>query len=246
MREAARLLRQSLGAYSTAFFAAYGAVWTLVYIYLRWTTTRYRFTGDGETDPAALWHSMDWSSKAGVLVCFVLFNWLPLFLTARAAVKITRDEREPDKRSTAGIFEDMFHYVPAALLYSVVIGIPVFIGNQFLFFPGLLLASWLAFSVPAGVVENLAPMAAIRRGTSLVGQVYGEVFGAVSLCALTAGVLLLLEIVIINAFPSLFLLRTFLVWLGLALWLPVLLGSITLTLLFYEARERAIPVTRCG
>jgi hypothetical protein len=61
----------------------------------------------------------------------------------------------------------MLWFIPAAIFYCMVIGIPSYIGGCLLVLPGFLIASGCAFTIPAGIDCQIGPVAALGRGGPL-------------------------------------------------------------------------------
>jgi hypothetical protein len=135
----------------------------------------------------------------------------------------------------------MAAFVPAALVYSVLIGLPSMIGSSMLYLPGLCILSLFTQVIPAGVIESKGAFAALNRGLSLGTKVFGRSL----LLVVGSAVLLLLAVmfraVLLDRFVSGS--TTLVLAFRYALmYMPALvlliLANICFTLLFVEARDK--------
>jgi hypothetical protein len=114
--------------------------------------------------------------------------WTPILMAARGTCKIAASLLTNQPVSVGATLADMAGFVPAALVYSVVFGLPSMIGSSLFFLPGFLIVSVFTLVIPAGVFESKGILAALKRGTSLVDKVYGKslllVFGSAALIVL--------------------------------------------------------------
>ena len=74
------------------------------------------------------------------------------------------------------IVGDMLRFLPSALVYALIIGLPVMLGFSCFFVPSLLIASLFTLIVPIGVNEAVGIISAVRRNFSLIGKVFGGSF----------------------------------------------------------------------
>jgi hypothetical protein len=130
-----------------------------------------------EQDPMTLWQSMDWGSKLLIILAEVALITVPAYVAARGICRLALEQQKNVSVSLGAVLSDMLSFLPVALLYFLVLGIVTFLGSMFVI-PGLLATTWFALIIPAGIDGQLGPLAAIRRGVSLVRTVFGQVFGA--------------------------------------------------------------------
>jgi hypothetical protein len=81
------------------------------------------------------------------------------------------------------IVVDMLRFLPSALVYALVIGVPVMMGSSCFFIPGLLVASLFTLVVPVRVNEPVGIFPALRRNRN----VFGGLFLITFLCAVGIG-----------------------------------------------------------
>lgn len=150
-------------------------------------------TGQAGTDPLTLWRSLSAGGKLSVISGMIFGVWAPILMAARGTCRIAASLLANHPISLAATLADMFRFVPAALVYSLVIGLPAMIGSSMFFLPGLLIVSVFTLVIPAGVFESKGIFAALRRGTSLVDKVYGRSLLLVSGSAVLMVLLVLLR-----------------------------------------------------
>jgi hypothetical protein len=195
---------------------------------------------------AALWHSMTFANQLVFVFGFLFGLWTPILLAARAACRITAEQISGRPLSMPRVLFDMVRFVPAALVYSLIIGLPVAVGAAMFFCPGILAASLFALVVPAGVCEPAGLFATLRRGISLAGKVFGKLFLLILTCCA-----ILVLVVALRVYG----LDQFLPGSGLAMfatrfavtYIPavfvLLLANICFTLLYLEASGASAPVS---
>jgi hypothetical protein len=128
-------------------------------------------------DPLTLWRSMGWGEKLLIILATIASATLPAYVAARGACRLALAQQKNVSLSLGTVLWDMLRFVPVAVLYVLVLGIVTFLGGAFLAVPGLLIASACALIIPAGIDGQLGPLAAIRRGFSLVRRVFGHALG---------------------------------------------------------------------
>lgn len=146
------------------------------------------------SDPATLWRSLSAGGKLLVISGMIFGVWTPILMAARATCRIAASLLANQPISLAATLADMFRFVPAALVYSVVIGLPSMIGSSLFFLPGFLIVSLFTLVIPTGVFESKGIFAALRRGTSLVDKVYGR-----SLLLVSGSAVLMVLVVLLRA-----------------------------------------------
>jgi hypothetical protein len=128
----------------------------------------------GKMDPMTLWRSMSATRQLIAIFGLLFAVWIPILLAARSTCRITMGQISGHAFSLREILADMAAFLPAALLYSLVIGFPVMLGACLMFVPGILLAALFVLVVPAGVNEPGTIFATLRRGFALGGKVFGR------------------------------------------------------------------------
>jgi hypothetical protein len=208
-----------------------------------------RGTGEGEPDPRALWQSMTFAHQLIAIFGIVFALWTPILLAARGVCRITTEQLSGRPISLQQVVIDMLRFLPAALVYSLVIGFPTMIGSTIFFIPGMVIASLFALVVPAGTNEPGGVFTTLRRGVSLGGKVFGKSL----LVTLASGALLLLIVALRIVFldrllpgsvKALFPIRFAIAYVpGL---LVLVLANIAFTLLYGQARAAETPLVRDG
>src|SRR4029077_2052502 len=100
-----------------------------------------RGAGEGELDPRALWQSMTFTHQMIALFGLLFAFWMPILLAARGVCRITTEQLSARPISLSQVIGDMLRFIPAALVYSLIIGFPTMIGSTILFLPGMVIAS---------------------------------------------------------------------------------------------------------
>lgn len=197
-------------------------------------------------DAVALWRSMGVSGQLVFIFGLVFGFWTPVLIAARGVSRITTNQISGLPVSLPLVLADMLRFIPAALVYSLVIGIPAMIGSSLLFLPGIVVVSLFALVVPTSVNEPGGIFATLRRGYSLGGKVFGRV-----LLLTLASCALMVMVVALRIYG----LDQFLPRAGLALFatrfgvayipalLVLVLANICFTLLYLEARKAETPVS---
>jgi hypothetical protein len=195
--------------------------------------------------PVALWESMGWGTRLLIILAMTALAQVPLYVGARGVCRLALEQQRDIEMSMGAVLGDMLRFLPTSFLYFLTLGIATFLGSAFFVVPGLLIATYCALIIPAGIDGELGPFAAIRRGISLVKRVFGRVLGVYAsyLGLVIAGQ------VVVNAFmagdegpgPGFFVL--WVLWF-VGLFLGIALVNIMFTLLYCEAREMdAAPLT---
>ena len=128
-------------------------------------------------DPLTLWTSMGWGMRLLIILAIVAMATVPIYVVARGVCRLSLEQQRNVDISLGAVLVDMLRFVPTAVFYFLTLGIATFLGYSFLVVPGLLIASACALIIPAGIDGQLGPFAAIRRGISLGGRVFGRVLG---------------------------------------------------------------------
>ena len=128
-------------------------------------------------DPITLWKSMSWGTRLLIILAMIASATVPTYVAARGICRLALAQQRNLSISLGTVLADMLRFLPVALLYFLVLGIVTFLGGMFLIVPGLLITAGCALIIPAGIDGQLGPVAAIRRGISLVERVFGRVLG---------------------------------------------------------------------
>ena len=194
----------------------------------------------GQWDPVSLWRSMTFTRQLIFVFGSFFACWAPILIVARGACRITTEQLCGRPSSLAHVLVDMIRFVPAAFVYSLIIGFPVMMGSTVLFFPGVLLASLLALVVPTATNEPAGIFTSWRRGISLATRVYGRLLLITIACGALMLVVVALRIIGVDQFLSGSGLIVIAARLGL-MYIPglllLVLANICFTLLYMEARS---------
>ena len=238
----ARLFAQRVGQHClSAALAGFLGVTALVAMSL------YIVSGNSpdQWDPVLLWKSMGAGKQFVAVFGLILALWTPVLLGARAACRITTAQLADQELASGAIVTDMVRFLPAALVYALVIGVPVMMSSSCFFIPGLLVASLFTLLVPVSVNETVGIFSALRRNFSLIGKVFGGAFLITFLSAVViAGVIVLRTVTIDPFLPhssvTSFVLRFAIPYVP-ALLLMVL-ANVGFTLIYFAARRAEKPM----
>jgi hypothetical protein len=190
-------------------------------------------------DPLTSWQSLTVGGKLIAVFGLLFALWLPILLGARGVCRIATEQISSRRVSVAQIVVDMLKFLPAALLYSLVIGLPTMIGFSILYVPCLLIAALFALVVPTGVNEPGGIFATLGRGVSLAMKVYGGLFLLTLACTAMMILVTVLRIFGLDRFltgapATMFALRFAVMYIpGLLL---LVLANICFTLVYMHAR----------
>jgi hypothetical protein len=145
----------------------------------------------------------------------------------------------------SAIVVDMLRFLPSALVYALVIGLPVMMGSSCFFIPGLLVASLFTLVVPVSVNEPVGIFPALSRNFSLVRNVFGGLFLITFLCAVVIGGVIALRVASIDRWlPAIGVAS-----MGLRLAIPyvpalllMVLANVGFTLIYFAARRAEQPI----
>jgi len=196
-------------------------------------------------DPVSLWRSMGWGERLLIVLAFVASAAVPSYVAARGVCRMALEQQKDVCIPLGKVLLDMLRFIPTAVLYFVMIGIPSYLGGSCFVVPGLLITTSCALIVPAGIDGQLGPLAAVRRGFSLIKRVYGGVL-TVYVCFL---ILLIVGQVVVSNIAGVVaaqsdspaaMLSTFGVWF-LIMLMAMALVNIMVTLFYCEARDTDAP-----
>ena len=195
-----------------------------------------RGTGEGAVDTRALWEAVSFWRKFIAIVAVTLGLWTPILLAARAACRITANQLSGRALALPATLTDMAKFLPAALVYSFLIGFPTMIGAAMLLLPGIVIATIFALIVPTTVNEPGSLPEIYSRGISLAWKVFVK---GLIITAFCAALVLLIRIMVDRLLPDtriLYALRFTLIYVPALLLL--VLANICYSLLYVEAREK--------
>ena len=186
----------------------------------------------------AIFDAMTFSDTLGFMAFFLLWITVPFAVAGRGLCRVASEEIAGHAISFRDAIKEMSAFVPSAFLLGAIAGMAAFIGACFLFVPGFVAAAAFSLVVPAAAIERIGPFAALRRGLSLVGKVFGRLL----LMFLGYGFLIfatsILQGILLAAAPHLVIVRGGIMVLCSALPLvPLVLLNISLTLLYLQARK---------
>ena len=242
LREVARLFAQRVGEYClSAALAGVLGVTVIVAMSL------YLLSGIplDQRDPVLLWQSMGDGKKFVAIFGLVLALWTPVLLGARAVCRITTAQLAAQELALPAIVVDMLRFLPSALVYALVIGVPVMMGFSCFFIPALLIPSLFTLVVPVSVNEPVGIFSALRRNFFLVRKVFGGLFLITFLCAIVIGGVIALRIATIDhwlpaAGTAPLVLRYAIPYVPALLLMA--LANVGFTLIYFAARRQENPV----
>jgi hypothetical protein len=126
-------------------------------------------------DPTTLWRSMASGERLLVALAIVASAVVPSYMVTRGVCRMILDHERGDAPSLLRTLVDMLRFLPVAIFYFVLWGIPAFVGSLFFVIPGLAIMSKCAFIIPASTDARLGPLAAIRQGLLLIKPLFGRV-----------------------------------------------------------------------
>jgi hypothetical protein len=195
-----------------------------------------RDIGEG-LDSRGLWEAMSFSHRLISIFGVTLAFWTPILLAARAACRITTNQLSGRAAPLPTILADMARFLPAAIVYSILIGFPIMVGAAILLVPGIIVAAIFVLVVPTSVNEARGLFETYSRGISLAGKVFVKGLIITLVCAALVLLVVILRIIFIDrVLPDtriLFALRFTLTYI-LAL-LILILANICYSLLYVEA-----------
>ncbi len=199
-----------------------------------------------QRDPVLLWKSMGEGQKFAAIFGLIFALWTPVLLGARAACRITTAQLANQELALPAIVADMLRFLPSALVYALVIGVPVMMGSSCFVIPGLLIASLFTLVVPISVNETVGILPALRRNFSLIGKVFGGSFLITFLCAVAIAGVIALRIATIDRWlpavgPASLVLRVAVPYVPALLL--IVLANVGFTLIYFAARRLENPMT---
>jgi|ERR1051326_4968968 hypothetical protein len=210
-----------------------------------------RGAGEGPLDSRVLWEAMGFSRKFISIFGVTFALWTPILLGARAVCRITADQlSNKPTASLPRVLADMIRFLPAALVYSLLIGFPTLIGAAILVVPGVVAAAIFILVVPTSVNEPGGLIQTYFRGISLANKVFVKGLIITTICSALVLLIVVLRILFVDRFlPDtriLYALRFTLTYIP-ALFI-LILANICYSLLYIEGREkfRGSPQPQAG
>jgi hypothetical protein len=239
LQRCAEIFRRKPGLYTAVVALPYATL----YPALLWVVWFFIVRPAGQADLRAVLHAMTFTDELEFLALFFLWITVPFAVAGRGLCRVASEQIASREISPRGVMEEMVTFIPSAFLLGAVASTAVFIGVCLLVVPGFVAAAAFSLVVPAAAIEKIGPFAALRRGLSLVGKVFGRVlllfFGYGLLIAATT----ILHGTLLSSAPHIALVRVAIIVLCSALPLvPLALLNIALTLLYLEARTTAAGV----
>jgi hypothetical protein len=191
-------------------------------------------------DLRTVWMAMTFNTKMEFLALFLLWITVPFAVAGYGLCRSASDQLAGRATSFSEAIEQMAAFIPSAFLLGAIVGTVAFLGACLLVVPGFLAGAAFSLVVPAAAIERIGPLAALRRGLSLVGRVFGRLLLLFLGYGLFVFAALIVQAILLSATPHIPLLRTAIIIICAALPLvPLALLNIALTLLYLEARTPA-------
>jgi hypothetical protein len=230
------------------FFAAIAALpYATLHPALFWASFLIVRLAQPARDLRAVLDAMTFNDKLEFVALFFLWITVPFAVAGRGLCRVASEQIAGRATSFGDAIRDMATFIPSAFLLGAIAGTAGFVGACFLVVPGFLVAAAFSLVVPAGAIERIGPFAALRRGLSLVGRVFGRLL----LMFLGYGLFIIatsiLQGTLLSAAPHIAVVRVAIFVLCSALPLvPLALLNIALTLLYLEARAPVPSVAQAA
>ena len=221
------------------FYAAIAALpYATLYPALLWTTWFFIVRPAGPSaDLRAIWIAMTFNDKMEFLALFFLWITVPFAVAGRGLCRAASEQIAGRATSFRDAIEEMATFIPSAFLLGAIAGTAGFVGACFLIVPGFVVPATFSLVVPAAAIERIGPFAALRRGLSLVGGVFGRLLLLFFVYGFFVLATMILQGILLSAAPHIALIRAAIIVLCSALpMVPLALLNIALTLLYLEAR----------
>jgi hypothetical protein len=184
----------------------------------------------------ALWEAVSFWRKFIAIVGVTLSLWTPILLAARSACRITANQLSGQPVALRITLADMAKFLPAALVYSFLIGFPTMIGAAMLLLPGIVIAAVFALIVPTSVNERASLPETYSRGISLAWKVFPKALIITTVCA---ALVLLVRMMVDRLLPDTRILFAFKFTLAyIPALLLLVLANICYSLLYLEAHAK--------
>ena len=202
---------------------------------LTWALVR-GFGGEG-ADLRTRWLAMNTLNKLEFLAFFFLWVTIQYAVAGRGICRIAFDHIRGCETTFKRRVYDMLGFIPSAAVLAAIASILAFLGIAVFLIPGFIVGAFFSLAVPAGVVEQLGPFAALRRGVSQARRAVGRVlilFLAYSAVVFTTTIL---QGVFVRAVPDVLSFRVpILIGCSLIPIIPLVLLFICFTLLCLDGR----------
>jgi len=150
--------------YATLHVALLSLTWAFV-----------RGIGGEGADLRTRWLAMSMLNKLEFLALFFLWVTIPYAVAGRGICRIAFDHITGGETTFWRRVYDMLGFIPSAAVLAAIASILAFLGVAFFLIPGFIVGALFSLALPAGVVEQVGPFAALWRGVSLARRVVGRV-----------------------------------------------------------------------
>ena len=200
---------------------------------LTWVFVR-RIGGEG-VDLRTQWLAMTMPNRLAFLALFLLWVTLPYAVAGRGICHIAFDHMTGGETTFRRRVYDMLGFMPSAVVLGAIASIAAFLGVAIFLIPGFIVGALFSLAIPAGVVEQAGPFAALRRGVSRATRVFGLVFILFFAYSAIVFAALILQGVFVRAVPEVISFRVpILIGCSLIPIVPLVLLFICFTLLYLD------------
>jgi hypothetical protein len=194
-------------------------------------------------DLRAVWTAMTFADKIAFDFGFLLWITVPFAMAGLGLCRMASDQIANRTTSFRQSVQDMVVFIPSAFFLGALVGVAAFLGACFLIIPGFVAAAAFSLVVPAAAIERIRPLAALRRGISLVSRVFGRVLLLFFVYGFFIIAVVILQAILLSTTPHALPVRALILVLSQALPIvPLALLNICFTLLFLEARAHTSTV----
>jgi len=240
MNEQPGLLHRCIGIFrrQPGFYTAIAVLpYVTLYPALLWVTWFFIVRPAGPTaDLRTVWIGLTFNTKIEFLALFLLWITVPFAVAGYGLCRSAFDQIAGRATPLREAIEQMATFIPSAFLLGAITGTAAFLGACILVVPGFIAAAAFSLVIPAAAIERIGPLAALRRGLSLVGGVFGRLLLLFLGYGFFVFAALILQAILLSATPHIPFLRAAIIVFCAALPLiPLALLNIALTLLYIEA-----------
>jgi hypothetical protein len=231
------IFRRQPGFYATIALLPYATL----YPALLWVVWFFIVRPAGPTaDLRTVLMSMTFNTKMEFLALFLLWITVPFAVAGYGLCRTASDQIACRATLLRDVIAEMITFVPSAFLLGAITGIAAFLSACLLVVPGFIAGAAFSLVVPAAAIEGIGPLAALWRGLSLVGRVFGRVLLLVLGYGLFVFAALILQAILLSASPHVAFLRVaIIIFCGALPLVPLALLNIAMTLLYLEVRTPA-------
>jgi len=188
-------------------------------------------------DLRAIFGAMTLSDTLEFLAIFILWITVPFAVAGRGLCRLASEQIAGRNISLREAIKEMVSFIPSGFLLGAIAGTVAVIGACFLVVPGFVAAAAFSLVVPAAAIEGIGPFAALRRGLSLMGRVFGRLLLLFFVYGFFVLATMILQGILLSAAPHIAIVRVVIFGLCTAVPLvPLALLNIALTILFLESR----------